>query len=43
MQAAALKPISIDCIHDLIEFCINEIALQGLEGIKIAFSTFSFQ
>ncbi len=34
MQAASLKTISIDCIQDFIEFCINEIALQGLEGIQ---------
>ena len=32
MTSNSLLPISLDNIDEIIEFCINEIALEGLEG-----------
>ncbi len=33
MQSNSVRSINTDWIQELIEFCLNEIALQGLEGI----------
>jgi hypothetical protein len=33
MQSDGIKAINLNCIQEVIEFCLYEISLQGLEGI----------